>query len=393
MTRHPKFKILFALLFVLFSTNLIYAEIVQDNDFNFSLDLPEGYQIDSYTEDGMSYVFSHPNIPVTLVMRIYYDSKYTKSNEVLKMALSKLSASGDVDTFKWSNKNCSISSFSMVLDKEYAGWSVCTPCSVNNAFITLLCYSPKDNFNACQQFIMSSLNSLCIDNNYYFTPGIITTYAYPYEGKKSISAKINNKQINSSIDKVDVEASKFAIDLEFSVFSLYAKMPYWKEAWQRYYRLIYRDSYGRIKQFSSEAFKILYPIAKAENPENPDIAYAQYLLTWVQNFDYKRATSSKTSSDFTSIPAVLCGEGNDCDSRSMLVTIMLNSIGIDSIMLISREYSHAIAATNINAPGQTYHLESNNTDYLFGETTAKVTWGMIAGDQTDRTKWIPITLP
>ena len=50
----------------------------------------------------------------------------------------------------------------------------------------------------------------------------------------------------------------------------------------------------------------------------------------------------------------------------------------------------AITATSIEAPGQKYHLKENNKDYIFGETTAKITWGMIAQNQSDRTKWIPI---
>ena len=60
-------------------------------------------------------------------------------------------------------------------------------------------------------------------------------------------------------------------------------------------------------------------------------------------------------------------------------------------MLISREYSHAVAITQINAPGQKYLMESNKKEYLFGETTAKVTWGMIAQEHADRKKWIPVS--
>lgn len=392
MARQSKFKIISILFIFLFAVNFLSAEIIQDNDFKFSLDLPEGYRVDNYTEDGMSYIFSHPNIPVTLAMKIYYDESYTAAQSVLKMALGKLTAKGDIDSVKWSEKNCAISSFTMNLDKAYSGWAVCAPTQINHSFIALICYAPSDLFPKCQQFIMSTLNSLCINDDFYYTPGIVTTYAYPKEGKKSVTAKISGRQITSSLDKSDVEASKFLIDLEFAVFSLYAKMPNWKEAWQRYYRMIYRDNCGRITDFSSDVFKALYPLCQTQNPDNPDITYAQTLLSWVQNFNYKRSTE-KTSSDFTSIPAVLCGEGNDCDSRSMLVAIMLNTIGIDSIMLISREYSHALVATDIKAPGQTYILEETGKEYLFGETTAKVTWGMIAGDQADRTKWIPITLP
>ena len=74
----------------------------------------------------------------------------------------------------------------------------------------------------------------------------------------------------------------------------------------------------------------------------------------------------------------------------MLVSILLNYIGIDTAILISHEYSHAMVVTDIPAPGQTYTME-NGREYLMGETTAKITWGMIAQEHADRTKWIPVT--
>ena len=89
------------------------------------------------------------------------------------------------------------------------------------------------------------------------------------------------------------------------------------------------------------------------------------------------------------MPAAISGKGSDCDSRSMLISILLNYAGLDTAILISREYSHAVVVTDIPAPGQTYTME-NGREYLFGETTAKVTWGMIAQNQADRTKWIPV---
>ena len=163
----------------------------------------------------------------------------------------------------------------------------------------------------------------------------------------------------------------------------------WKEAWQRYYRMIYRDNAGRLQQTAKNIYDSIYPELKKSKPQDADIKYAQALLSWVQTFGYERA-QSKIESDFTSLPASIKGKGSDCDSRSMLVSVLLNYTGIDTAMLISREYSHAVVVTDIPAPGQTFTME-NGREYLFGETTARVTWGMLAQDQADRTKWIPVT--
>ncbi len=390
MTRLTKFRFLFIVLIFLTSLAALNAESISDQDFKFSLDIPEGFQIDSYTEDGMSYIFSHPNIPVTLVLRIYNNLDKTDSATVLKNTLTKLSAKYDIDSFKWSKKICAISSFSMHLDQDYKGWAICAPSLIEASYINLMCYAPSDKEAACEQFIMSTLNGLCINPDFYYVPGIITSYAFPPEGKIQNKVTINKQTIVSQIDKVDIDASNFVIELEYSVLKLYAKHAMWKEAWQRYYKMIYRDSYSRLSDFSEKTFNTLYPQAQNENPSNPDITYAQYILSWVQTFNYQRA-GNKNDSDFTSPIAAICGHGNDCDSRSMLLSIMLNSINVESIILISREYSHSMAATLIQAPGQTYKLEENQKEYIFGETTAKVTWGMIAQDQSDRSKWIPVT--
>lgn len=389
MTRLSKFSFIFVFL-LLSSIFFLNAESISDKDFKFSLDIPEGFQIDSYTEDGMSYIFLHPNIPVTLVLRIYNNLDKTDSPSVLKNTLSKLSAKSDIDSFYWSKKTCAISSFSMTIDQNYKGWAICAPSLIEGSYINLMCYAPSDKEAACEQFIMSTLNGLCINPDYYYVPGIITSYAFPSQGKTQNKVTINSKTIISQIDKADIEASNFVIELEYSVLKLYAKHALWKEAWQRYYKMIYRDAFGRLEDFSEKTFEALYPLAEKENPSNPDITYAQYLLSWVQTFNYQRA-GNINDSDFTSPLAAICGQGNDCDSRSMLLSILLNSIDVESILLFSIDYSHAMAATNIKAPGQTYKLEENQKEYIFGETTDNVTWGMIAQDQSDRSKWIPVT--
>lgn len=382
-------KKLFYFLFIIFAiTSYSFSEQITDRDFGFSLDIPEGFEIADYTEDGMSYVFSHPNIPVTLVMKLTEEKNAKSAAEVLNINLKKLNASGETDSFKWNGTVCGISYFSMSLDDNYSGWAVSAPVKTQDYYVILLCYAPESK-KGCDQFIISTINSLSINNEYLNTPGIITSYAFPPEGSESVLLKIGGKEIKTSLDKSDEEAAKFVIELEYSVLNLYANHKMWKEAWQRYYRMIYRDNAGRLQQTAKNIYDSIYPELKKSKPQDADIKYAQALLSWVQTFGYERA-QSKIESDFTSLPASIKGKGSDCDSRSMLVSVLLNYTGIDTAMLISREYSHAVVVTDIPAPGQTFTME-NGREYLFGETTARVTWGMLAQDQADRTKWIPVT--
>lgn len=382
-------KKLFYFLFIIFAiTSYSFSEQITDRDFGFSLDIPEGFEIADYTEDGMSYVFSHPNIPVTLVMKLTEEKNAKSAAEVLNINLKKLNASGETDSFKWNGTVCGISNFSMSLDDNYSGWAVSAPVKIQDYYVILLCYAPESK-KGCDQFIISTINSLSINNEYLNTPGIITSYAFQPEGSESVLLKIGGKEIKTSLDKSDEEAAKFVTDLEYSVLNLYANHKMWKEAWQRYYRMIYRDNAGRLQQTAKNIYDSIYPELKKSKPQDADIKYAQALLSWVQTFGYERA-QSKIESDFISLPASIKGKGSDCDSRSMLVSVLLNYTGIDTAMLISREYSHAVVVTDIPAPGQTFTME-NGREYLFGETTARVTWGMLAQNQADRTKWIPVT--
>ena len=381
------------ILFFLFSINA-FSETISDSVYNFSLDIPEGFELNDVSDDQMSYHFKHPNYPVQFIIKIYENPSFNSSQMVLATALKKLGAAMEIDTFAWNNSpECAISDFSMTLDQKYSGWAICAPLQKSNSFVTVLAYSTADTRQSCNPFIMSILNSLCTDENYYCFPGIIATYAYPLEGKKNIKLNIGGNTITSYIDNSDIDAAQFVLEMEYSVLLLYAKHNLWKEAWQRYYRMVYRDSYGRLAQVSYDIISQLYPVCEQSNPSNPDLAYAQALLSWVQGFQYKRDNEKSTSTDFTNLPAVLCGTGNDCDSRSMLVCVFLRAAGLESFMIISREYSHAMVTFENQTPGQKYEVEGTGRSFLMGETTAKVTWGTIAQEHADRSKWIPVIMP
>ncbi|MCR4742691.1 MAG: hypothetical protein K5866_07485, partial [Treponema sp.] len=377
------------LIFIGFFT--LNAEIFSDDNYNFSLDLPEGYSLVDYSADGSGYLLNFEPLNISLLIKINYQED-SSVKKILSQNLTKLNAEPNLDAFKWNDSISAVSNFTINLDQAYPGWGVTCPLEKENNYITVLAYCDKKTFDMYERFIISTINSLNVNTEFYNCPGIIMAYAFPKEGNQSLTLNIENTKITTSIDKSDLEASQFLVDMEYAVLCMYANNELRKEAWQRYYRSIYKDSYSRIEKAGMDIYKSLYNKAKKENPENAPIKYAQYLLSWVQTFDYQRA-EEKNSADFTSLPAVLSGKGNDCDSRSLLVALLLKEIGIESLLLISNEYSHAMVATEIEAPGQIYTLPGSDRYFIFGETTAKVTWGMISADFQDQSKWIPVILP
>ena len=206
MTRIAKKSVIFIFSLYIFIA-AAFCEKITDRDFGFSLDIPEGFEVADYSQDGMSYVFSHPNIPVTLVMKITNEPEAKSAADVLKKNLAKLSAKGETDSFTWNGTPCGVSSFTMTLDDNYFGWATGTPLKEKNYYVLLICYAPESK-KGCEQFIISTINSLCIDSAYLNTPGIITSYAFPPEGRKAISLTIGGNQIKTSLDRSDEEATK-----------------------------------------------------------------------------------------------------------------------------------------------------------------------------------------
>ncbi|MBQ5907586.1 MAG: hypothetical protein IIW80_05965 [Treponema sp.] len=372
---------------------VLHGEEIIDNDFNYSLDIPEGYKVIGYTPDGMSYQFKHDRLPVDFILKLYAENTYKNSKTALKSSLQKLSAKYEnIDTFTWCNQICAITTFnSSATGKESSGWAICVPLKIEGSQLVLLCYADEEKSKNCEQFIISTLNSLCFDNESKTQPGIITSYAYPGTQKKKIELLIDNNKVETSINEEDSIANQFVIDCEFAVLSLYSNNDKWKEAWTRYYRAIFRDSYSRIQKPAFDIKTALYSQMKKKNPENPNRSLNETLLNWVQNFEYVRTSGSKKS-DFTNVIDVLCGKGNDCDSRSMLMCCIMQNLGVKSELFISRIYSHAVYGLDLNIPGA--KIEVNGINFLLNETTARnIKPGLIAQDQCDTEKWIPVNLP
>lgn len=260
--------------------------------------------------------------------------------------------------------------------------------------LTVLAYSPESQAFDTEQMMISVLDAIFIDKGSFAEPGLITTLAFPSEGKKDVKLKIAGKSVNTTIDNVDSKASQFLIDREFDVFKYYAatKSPLMYDAWIRFYRLIARDSLGRLKKASFDIWSALQAESMKKDGSNPDAALAQILLNWVQEFGYERVSANSDKADFTNLPDVLAGRGSDCDSRSMLLAVILKNCGMDTCMFVSEIYSHAMFGICLpDKEGQ--KIKVDDKEYLVGETTAKnLTLGKIDAQMQDRSKWRAIEM-
>ena len=396
MNKNKLFSIIssvFIFLTLIFIPVYIKAEEVTDETYGFSFDLPEEFFLDASTNDGLTHLFTSRKFPVNVILKIYPGKEDSK--KCLEETLDKLSAEHDISSFTWNEKPSAFSIFKMTVPGETelsSGWALSSKIEKLNSVSVLLCYSKEKFISESQCFFYSILNSFKTDENDSITKGPLITFTFPDKEKLEVETEIEGIKVKSFINEADIEASKFAIDTEYNVLKYYAQSEKWKEAWIRYYKAIYRDTRGRIKTFTNDIYKVLYPISKQKNEKNMRYEINKMILNWVQSFSYGREKDAN-GSDFSPIPQILQGDVSDCDSRSILACAMLNQIGIESVLFISREYSHAIYGASVKnlSPAENARINIGEKSFLLCETTKKsLNPGLIAKDMSDESKWISV---
>ncbi|MBQ0051506.1 MAG: hypothetical protein KBT11_05515 [Treponema sp.] len=384
--------------FLIFS---LHANLITSEKFSYTLDMPEGFEISDMEQDETSVIFKNKYLDVSVLIKVWPNSKFSDSMTALKDTLTRLKANSEYSQAMWRRQKCTIASFDSpsLLEGIAKGWACSIPLPQKKGFLTILTYVPQKLEADLQQVLISILDSVMIDTGSYREPGLITSTFYPRKQSKKINLEVSGKNISTTIDSIDAEANQFVIDREFSIFTFYAKnqLPETYDAWLRFYRVLARDTMERVKKPAFDIYSAMRTEAEKSDKQNPSAALAQLLLTWSQNFNYERKSVTADKADIESIPAILEGGSSDCDGRSLLLMCLLKHCGIDSCMFISAEYSHALLGVCFpDKQGQTISVdtETGKKEYLVGETTAKdVTLGMIPASMTDKSKWMAVELP
>lgn len=395
MDKPKKLGIFFAIVLVLAAVPA-YAELVGSETYGYSLDLPEGFVITDSTGNGKGYQFQNTLFPVQVLIRIYEKKEFDSAEKAMGQTLSRLSAKYESAEIRWRHSDCSLAQFQMNLGGTgYGGWGVCVELPEEKGYFALLAYATTNDgrgndFSAIYEpVILSVVDALYIDRGSFYECGPVTAFAFPPTQEKPVQIEIDGMKINTVLDSDDVAANEFVIEREFSLMKMYAETDYWVPAWQRYYRQIYRDAYGRLKRPAFDLYVALYDKARELEEKDFPAFCAKTLLAWTQNFSYER---NFHSSDISPIPAVFASEvGSDCDSRSLLLAILLHQMNLPTVMFVSPVYSHAMLGVALSLPGA--KIDVNGTKYLLGETTAQVPIGMVAQEMSVTENWLPIIFP
>lgn len=369
------------------------ADVFPVPQFGYTIDFPEGFSLDDGSDDLSLLLFRHTMLPVEVMTCVYPADAYPSAAAALGGTFARLGATGDVKAVRWRNQRCALSHMTVqnaALDGPHEGWSCAVPLPDKKGWLTVFAYAPAASAAKCEPFLRSVLDSVMTDAGSLREAGIVTASEFPGGKRQKLTLTIVGKDITVRVGSDDMAAAQSVIDREWAVFLPFATTDYKFEAWQRFYRLIARDSRGRTKEAAFAIQNALAKAARQSDPDDPDAAIAQMLLTWTQGFPYARASDTPDKADFASIPSVLRGAPSDCDSRSMLAAVLLRNMDIDACLFVSAAYRHAVLGVAL--PGkQGQVIAAGGTDYLVGETTARgTTLGMMDATRQDRALWIPV---
>jgi len=369
-------------LFLLFVPAFISAESMYSPTWGFFLDLPEGYEfIDGNGRDRFS--FAGPSD--AMFDLVVYDGNYPSIRELVSDINRRIGNRGDADFYSYRNRQAAIIKLTF---GSYDGWGLCVEIgdespadtSAVRPMLLALAYGPADA-RELDLFHVSALDSIAPSLAERHYPGPVIEYSYPRGEAKS--AALGNSGITAAVYENDAEAAQVLIEREFSILQNYSNTPFLLDAWMRYYRLIYRDSYDRVTA-AAAAFVLNWGGNRIGSDEAKR-AFAQRALEFVQGFNYER---NLNGSDFLNLVSAVTEGRGDCDSRSVLWAIILSHADIRSAFMISSHYGHAMGLADIAGTGARF--ESGGTRWLVAETTANVDIGLINQEASDPQYWFAV---
>lgn len=131
-------------------------------------------------------------------------------------------------------------------------------------------------------------------------------------------------------------------------------------------RVVWAEIYRRIFTYSNSQLKTvlegLNNIFREEKFDKRDRVY--FVITFVQNIKYDRPGGQL---DLFPPLGTLAYRFGDCDSKALLLYVILEKMGVDCAMMWSYNYKHAMLGIKVNTRGE--YLMTNGKRYYFLETT------------------------
>ena len=384
-------KLLFPVFFI-FVCSVTHSVPLHSSTWGFSIDLPAGYTLTGGNGKDRFSFGSSEGANFDLIVYHADDGRpesYTSLEALVEDAQRRLNNAGSSEAFKYRGRNAFVIELNFSLSDAagrplpMSGWAIAFELGDSTASGTAprpkllaLAYGPADR-DYLVAFHLSALNSIAPEKSDRLAPGPITEFLYPQQ--TPLTVPIFGMDLKARIFAEDAEGAQALIDMEFQLLRHYLHSPNWQEAWQRFYRAIYRDSFHRLSDIALQIKRGLNTPAM----ENRD--FAERLLRWVQTFYYERDFEG---SDFVNLVSAATEGRGDCDSRAMLWAVILQKADIPSGIMVSRHYGHAMGLAELPGSGARFEVEGRR--FLVAETTANVPIGLIDQEKSVMDHWLGI---
>jgi hypothetical protein len=321
----------------------------------------------------------------------------------LESVLSRLgNGNREIESFVYHSRKAALAELEFSLGTACRGCGLCL--DRGDSLLLALAYGPAGN-GSLDILHLSCLDSIAPTREEQRYCGPVTEFAWPRGPLREFP--LFNTHIKALFSEGDAEAAQGLVDREFQVLRYFEKGPQWQEAWRRFYRMIYRDSWERIahaaflleRSWAAETLSLEAPFpeeAFLDRPNSaalnrtaqalsPEIRLASRALSYIQDFKYER---NLMGSDFVNLVSALTEGRGDCDSRALLWALILVQANINAGIMVSRDYSHAMGIAEIEGQGARFPF--GGKQYLVAETTTKVEPGLIAQNMSEIGKWLGI---
>lgn len=347
---------------------------------------PAGWELIAAEDDKIT--FAPPGEEAWFQIKRYEGGSYEDIQVMTGDVISAAGAeSNGTDYFRWLNREASFSDIILFPGGGIAFRGYLIVLEGSREDVALLALTSPEALESLALVLLSALDSFSIGERSALHPGPVAAYLFG-EGEGSLrEAEIpfHGESLRVNYREQDIEATAYLVEREAAILQTYTGSELAVDAWQRYYRMIYRDTYHRLDPFHT-LFRELFR-SKDEglfsNKESREVA--GLLLKWIQGMEYRR---SGGVSDLDG-PLLVAVEGTgDCDSRGLLLSSLLNGLDIPSILMVSSAYGHSMVGIELEGPGARFNHAG--VPYVVAETTEEVDLGMIESTMADPKGWIGI---
>ncbi len=394
-----------ALFVILFAALAVAAGAAQytSQAYYYSIDLPAGWET-SDESDPTQVVFANANDDAAVVVGVFESEPGLSSEELLQAVIERLRLKGTRQAIDYKGFQAVGGSFQFVMKGARLAADLVV-FDTDSYYIMIMGSSLKSSYQANRGDIKTFFDSFTLDakaleaksrggadRNAASVTASSNTEAATTDASKEYAMKVGWGDLESSFtfetpDYYAAVKEGRAIIASGDPWGYYGvdteNDPHYTQTfWARFFQDMYDKNYVRVQSMVNWF--------KAEAGEKGWSGYelAVEVIKCVQAIPYERpyqVVDDKTQAaavlDYFTPNEVAWYDKGDCDTKSMLLIMILRQLGYDLVLYFSESYEHAMAGINLNAKGTYKTL--NGKKYYFVEVTYP---GWNIGDLPDEFK-------